>query len=199
MKPCKIFTSFYPFLISEAGRNILRFWPSQRRNRNPCKYIEEYQQMWKWMVEFLKNFHDRGIKIARVNSILIAKLSIFFYILLAFASWMTSSWAIVFFTLSLHSSLSFFNEKVAFLCNRFINEFTVSILMKVVSILVKAVSIFVKVVRILKEAVSILVKAVSILVKVASVLMKAVSTLVKAVSILVKSIIISVKAVSILI
>ena len=29
--------------------------------------------MWKWMVEFIKKFENRSIKIARVNSILITK------------------------------------------------------------------------------------------------------------------------------
>ena len=29
--------------------------------------------MWKWMVEFLRNLENRGIKIARVNSIHITK------------------------------------------------------------------------------------------------------------------------------
>ena len=33
--------------------------------------------MWKWTVEFLNKFQGRGIKIAKVNSILVVKTSIF--------------------------------------------------------------------------------------------------------------------------
>ena len=37
------------------------------------KHVSKYKCMQKWMVEFLRKFEDRGIKIARVNSILISK------------------------------------------------------------------------------------------------------------------------------
>ena len=65
------------------------------------KYVPGYEQMWKWMVEFLSKFQGRGIKIDRVNSILVDKSIIFFNILREIAPWVTSSWAIVFFALSL--------------------------------------------------------------------------------------------------
>ena len=64
------------------------------------KYVAEYEQMWKWMGEFLSKFHGRGIKIDRVNSIRIAKLMIFFDIM-CIAPWVTPSWAVVFFALSM--------------------------------------------------------------------------------------------------
>ena len=45
------------------------------------KYVAEYEQMWKWMVESINKFQRRGIKIDRVNSIRVAKSMIFFNIL----------------------------------------------------------------------------------------------------------------------
>ena len=39
----------------------------------PRKHITNYKNMQKWMFEFLKKFENRGIKIDRVNSILITK------------------------------------------------------------------------------------------------------------------------------
>ena len=36
------------------------------------KYVVEYEQMWKWMVKFFSKFQSRGIKIGRVNLILVA-------------------------------------------------------------------------------------------------------------------------------
>ena len=65
------------------------------------KYVAEKKQMRKWMVEFLNKFQGRGIKIHRDNLIRVAKSIIFFNILRAIAPWVTSSWAIVFFALSL--------------------------------------------------------------------------------------------------
>ena len=65
------------------------------------KYVKEYEQMWKWMVEFLSKFQCRGIKIDRVYSIRVAKSMIFFNILRAIAPSVTSSWAIVFFAMCL--------------------------------------------------------------------------------------------------
>ena len=64
------------------------------------KYSAEYEQMWNSMVEFLK-YQGRGMKIDRVYSIRVAKSMIFFNILRAIAPWETSSWAIVYFALSL--------------------------------------------------------------------------------------------------
>ena len=37
------------------------------------KYVTKYKNMWKCIVEFLGIFETRGIKIARVNSIIITK------------------------------------------------------------------------------------------------------------------------------
>ena len=39
------------------------------------KHGTKYKNMRKWMVEFLRKFKNRGIKITRVNSILITKSS----------------------------------------------------------------------------------------------------------------------------
>ena len=49
------------------------------------KYVTEYEQMWKWMVEFLTRFQGRGVNIDRVNSIRVVKPLIFFNILRAVA------------------------------------------------------------------------------------------------------------------
>ena len=65
------------------------------------KYVVEYDQMWKWMIEFLSKFQGRVIKIDRVNSIRVAKSRIYFNILRAIAPWVTSSRANVFFALTL--------------------------------------------------------------------------------------------------
>ena len=45
------------------------------------KYVAEYEQIGKRMVEFLSKFHDRDIKIVKVNSIHVAKPPVFFNIL----------------------------------------------------------------------------------------------------------------------
>ena len=37
------------------------------------KHVTKYKNLRKWTVEFLRKFENRGIKIARVNSILITK------------------------------------------------------------------------------------------------------------------------------
>ena len=37
------------------------------------KHVTKYKNMQKWMVEFIRKFENRGIKIARVNSILTTK------------------------------------------------------------------------------------------------------------------------------
>ena len=65
-------------------------------------YVEEYEQMWKWMVEFRSKFQGHGIEIDRVYSIRVAKSMIFFNILRVIAPWVMSSWAIVFFALRKH-------------------------------------------------------------------------------------------------
>ena len=79
-------------------------WNCDRHSVEPVtmrKYVAEYEQMWKWIVEFLSKFQGRGIKIIIVNSIRVGISMIFFNILHAIAPWVTSSWAIVFFALSL--------------------------------------------------------------------------------------------------
>ena len=55
------------------------------------KHVAEYEQMYKWMVEFLCKFQGRGIKIDRVYLIRVAESMIIFNILRAVAPWVTSS------------------------------------------------------------------------------------------------------------
>ena len=56
-----------------------------------------------WMVKFLAKFQGiRGSKIDSVNSIRVAKPLTFFNILRSVVRYVRSSWAIVFFALSLH-------------------------------------------------------------------------------------------------
>ena len=61
--------------------------------------VPEYEHIRKWMVEFPGRFQGRGIKIAQLNSIPVAKPLILFNILRAVPPQVTSSWAIVFFEL----------------------------------------------------------------------------------------------------
>ena len=53
------------------------------------------------MVKFLSKFQGRGIKIDGANSILVAKSMILVDTFCAITPWVTSSWIIVFFVLSL--------------------------------------------------------------------------------------------------
>ena len=101
MKPCKVFTSISPYLISEERWNILWNYHHSIKPVTLSKYIAEYDQIWKWMVEFLSKFESYDIKIDRVNLLCIAKSKIFFNILHAIALWVTSSLPIIFFALSL--------------------------------------------------------------------------------------------------
>ena len=55
------------------------------------KYVAEYEQMGKWIVEFLSKIQARGIKIDRVNSIQVALSTMFFNMLRAVARKLTSS------------------------------------------------------------------------------------------------------------
>ena len=75
MKPYKGFISISTYLIREERWNCYRhsFEPVTR----PEQYVSEYEQMWKWMVEFLSQFKGRGMKIDRVNSSRVAKSMIF--------------------------------------------------------------------------------------------------------------------------
>ena len=77
------FASISPYLYySDGRRNIWMVLPSHCRNRD---HVAEYEEMWKWMVEFLCNLKGRGIKIDWVNSIRAVKPLIFFNILRAVA------------------------------------------------------------------------------------------------------------------
>ena len=44
------------------------------------KHVNKYKNMRKCIVEFLRKFENRGIKIARLNSILSPNLSIYSYL-----------------------------------------------------------------------------------------------------------------------
>ena len=69
-------------------------WNCDRHSIEPVtlrKYVAEYEQMWKCMVEFLSKFQGYGIKIDRVDSIRLAKSMIFFNILRAIGPWVTLS------------------------------------------------------------------------------------------------------------
>ena len=75
----KIHVPFYPYLISKESKLFglvtgtgTKQWLSG--NMLPCKHKHRR----KWMVKFLNKFENRGIKIARVNRILITNLSIYF-------------------------------------------------------------------------------------------------------------------------
>ena len=71
----KMHVPIFPYLISEGRRNCSTLWPAQKRNRDSQgTYVTKYKHMRKWIVEFLRKFESRGIKIARVNSILITKI-----------------------------------------------------------------------------------------------------------------------------
>ena len=98
MIPGEFFASIFPYLLSEER------WNCDRHSVEPVtlsKYVAEFEQMWKWMVEFRSKFQGSGFKIDIYNSIRVVKSMIFFNILRAIAPSVTSSWAIVFFTLSL--------------------------------------------------------------------------------------------------
>ena len=64
------------------------------------KHVTKFKHIWKWMIEFHSKSESRGIKMARVNSIHITKLSIYFNFLHAVASW------------SRHQEGSFSNELI---------------------------------------------------------------------------------------
>ena len=53
----------------------MALWPTQQRDRDSqdTKHVIKYENMQKRMVEFLGKFENRGIEIARVNSIIITK------------------------------------------------------------------------------------------------------------------------------
>ena len=55
------------------------------------KYVSEFYETWKWMVEFLSKFQGRRLKIDRVNSIGVARPLIFINISRVVARSVTSS------------------------------------------------------------------------------------------------------------
>ena len=64
---------FIPIKLVKGGE-IVR--PCDRHSNETVtlkKYITKYKHMRKWKVKFLRKFENRGIKIARVNSIRITK------------------------------------------------------------------------------------------------------------------------------
>ena len=69
----KIHVPIYPYLISK-GDEIVRLC-NRRSNETVTlkKDVTKYKNMRKCIIEFLRKFEYRGIKIARVNSILITK------------------------------------------------------------------------------------------------------------------------------
>ena len=56
----------FPYLISEGRRNILTCERHSDETVTLRKNVVEYEQMWKFMVEFLK-FQCRGLKITKGN------------------------------------------------------------------------------------------------------------------------------------
>ena len=71
--PFKNIVPIYPYLISEGWRNCANLWPVQQQPVALCKHVTKYKHMRKWMVEFFRKSESCGFKIARVNSICIAK------------------------------------------------------------------------------------------------------------------------------
>ena len=69
-----IHVPIYPYLISEGCRNCSTLWQAYSNETVTLrKHVTKYKNMRKWMVEYLKKFENRGIKIVRVYSILITK------------------------------------------------------------------------------------------------------------------------------
>ena len=70
----KIHVQIYPYLISDGKRNFSR--PCGRHVNETVtgrKHVTKIKNMRKWMVEFVRKFENRGIKIVPYNSILITK------------------------------------------------------------------------------------------------------------------------------
>ena len=79
-------TSFFNFanLITDVIDEIFRDCDRHSvETVTLSKYVIEYKQMRKWMVEFISKFQGSGIIIERVNSKRVAEPSIFFNILRA--------------------------------------------------------------------------------------------------------------------
>ena len=63
MIPGDRFVTISPYLIREERQNIFSLWPSQCRNHDPEEICFRIWTNVKWMVEFLRKFQGRGIKI----------------------------------------------------------------------------------------------------------------------------------------
>ena len=100
MIPGEHIASISPNLISEERWNIMILRPSQRGTRDPEKICYGIWTNVKMDGRISQRFRVVALKF-RVNSIRVVKSMIFFNILGAIAPWVTSSWAIVFFALSL--------------------------------------------------------------------------------------------------
>ena len=59
----------YTYLISDCSTSCSTCDRQSNETVTLRKHDTKYKHMWKWMVEFLKKFENRGIKIAEVNSI----------------------------------------------------------------------------------------------------------------------------------
>ena len=68
-----IHVPIYPYLISEKRRKVRPCDWHSNETATLRKHVTKYKHIRKWMVEFLKKFENRGIKIARANSIPIKK------------------------------------------------------------------------------------------------------------------------------
>ena len=78
---CELFASISPYLIIETEGEIFRDCDRHGvETVTLSKYVTEYEQMGKWMVEFLSKFQNSVIKIGRVNSIRVVNALIFVYI-----------------------------------------------------------------------------------------------------------------------
>ena len=69
----KIRVPIYPYLLVK-GDEIVR--PCDRHSNETVtlrKHATKYKNIRKWTIKFFRKFENRGIKIARVNSILITK------------------------------------------------------------------------------------------------------------------------------
>ena len=68
----KIQVPIHPYLIISEGRRNIIVRPCGRRSSETVthrKHVNKYKNMWKWLVEFLRKFENRALKLL-VNSIL---------------------------------------------------------------------------------------------------------------------------------
>ena len=64
----KIQVPIYLYLISDRRRNCSALWPAQQQNPDSQEHITKYKNMRKLMVEFLRKFENRDIKIVQLDS-----------------------------------------------------------------------------------------------------------------------------------